>query len=407
MRIGIVTTWYPVGAGYVSKAYRNTLEKEHEVYIYARAGSNMKNDPVWDDIQVTWAPKHYAITGIWTNHFKKWIRNNQIDTIIFNEQRHWFPILKAKELGVCVGAYVDYYTQNSVSAFAIYDFLICNTKRHYSVFDWHPKCFYIPWGTDINYFSPKEDIDNHPLRFLASAGWSGSGHFDRRGTLLAMKSFINLIGVCQLFIFSQVPLERCTDEFQNLVRSDKRIDFRFGTFEPFPFNAGDVYLYPSRLDGIGLSLPEAISSGLAAITTDCAPMNEFVKDDFNGYLVKVNRYLGRHDGYYWAESICDLDSLTEKMQKYVDDPHMLKEHKRNSRRYAENHLDWELNSKQLLKFINGKEFTSQVPTNDLLKKIKKLDKKNNQSIYNQWVRLIILTIKELVSFVKPSSSYKY
>lgn len=397
MNIGIVTAWFPAGAGYVSKAYRKTLEKEHEVFIYARASNNMKNDPIWDDKQVTWAPKHYAITGIRINHFKNWIRNNKIETIIFNEQRFWLPILKAKKLGVSVGAYVDYYTQGSVSAFGIYDFLICNTKRHFSVFDWHPNCYYIPWGTDTKHFSPTEEKENHSLRFLASAGWGGSHIGERRGTLLALKSFIRLIGDCQLIIYSQVPFEKCISEFQNLVKSDKRIDFRFGTFDPFPFEEGDVYLYPSRLDGIGLSLPEAISCGLAAITTDCAPMNEFVKDDFNGFLVKVNRYLGRQDGYYWAESICDLDSLTEKMQKYIDEPNLLKIHKKNARQFAVAQLDWDLNSKILLEIIQNKHFITLSPSIDLIQQIKLLDQKNNPGICRQWVQLIVKTIKRIIN----------
>lgn len=400
MNIGIVTTWFPAGAGYVSKAYRRTLEKEHTVFIYARAGRRMKNDATWDDKKVTWAPWHYATTGIWTGHFKRWICNNKIDIIIFNEQRHWVPILKAKKTGVCVGAYVDYYTQETVTAFAIYDFLICNTRRHFSVFKWHPNCYYVPWGTDTILYSPRKDKYNRPLRFLVSSGWEGSGNGDRRGTLLALKSFARLVGDCQLILYSQIPLERCTIEFQSLVRADNRVDFRFGTFDPFPFEEGDVYLYPSRLDGIGLSLPEAISCGLAAITTDCAPMNEFVEDDFNGYLVKVSRYLGRHDGYYWAESICDLDSLTEKMQNYINEPPVLNLHKMNSRLFAEKHLDWYLNSKQLFKIIQNFKLTIQSPTGDLIQQIKLLDQKNNPGICRRWIRLIFFTIKELVRFTK-------
>jgi len=400
MNIGIVTTWFPAGAGYVAMAYRRTLQKEHEVFIYARAGQCMKKDPFWGDEQVTWAPRHYIITGIWSRNFKKWILKNKIEIIIFNEQRHWQPIINAKKIGVCVGAYIDYYTQDTINAFSIYDFLICNTRRHLSVFDWHQKCYYIPWGTDINLYRPKNNIQNQSIVFLASAGWEGSGNGDRRGTLLALKSFLRLVGNCKLLLFSQIPIEKCTGEFKKLVLSDKRIEFRYGTFYPFPYEEGDVYLYPSRLDGIGLSLPEAISCGLASITTNCAPMNEFVQDDFNGYLVNVDRYLGRHDGYYWAESICSIDSLTEKMQKYIDDPNILNRHKINSRLYAEKYLDWNFNSQLLLKLIQANNLTINCSSDELYNQIISLDKKSSPSICQQLIRLGLVIINEFGSLVK-------
>ena len=53
MNIGIVTIWFPAGAGYVSKAYLEILERSHTVYIYARTGKIMKGDPSWDLPNVT------------------------------------------------------------------------------------------------------------------------------------------------------------------------------------------------------------------------------------------------------------------------------------------------------------------------------------------------------------------
>lgn len=44
MNIAIITTWFPAGGGYVSKAYKQILEKEHNVFIYARDGQLMKGD---------------------------------------------------------------------------------------------------------------------------------------------------------------------------------------------------------------------------------------------------------------------------------------------------------------------------------------------------------------------------
>lgn len=350
MNIGIVTTWFPAGGGYVSKAYRETLNKEHNVLIYARGGKNMKGDPTWDDAKITWAPFHY--NGIKTKHLIRWAKKNKIDILFFNEQRYWKPIIEAKKAGFCIGAYIDYYKQATVKAFALYDFLICNTKRHYSVFNWHPHCYYIPWGADIDKFKPSNEKKHHKLTFIMNLGWEGLYCYDRKGLLLAAEAFKKVNGDCQLLIYSQVQLTRCLPSWQAAINENNRIKFIHGTFDPFPYSMGDVYLYPSRLDGIGLSVPEALCCGLPVITTDNPPMNEFVRSMINGYLVKVEKFLGRHDGYYWAESICCLESLSQAMQLYVDDIELVFEQKKTARELAVEELNWQKNSKDLSKIFN-------------------------------------------------------
>ena len=351
MNIGIVTTWFPSGGGYVSKAYRDILAEKHNVFIYARGGRVMKGDPIWDDENVTWDPRHYNFIQI--SYFIKWVKKNKIGIVFFNEQRYWKPIIILKKMGICIGSYVDYYRQSMVPAFQLYDFLICNTKRHYSVFDWHKYSFYIPWGTSIEKFSPTLKKLNRPLTFLISLGWEGIYTEDRKGLLLAIDAFMKAKGDCVLLIYSQIELIKCLSIWQEKIAADTRIHFIHGTFDPFPFSEGDIYLYPSRLDGIGLSLPEALSCGLPAITTDNAPMNEFVNNNYNGSLVKVKRCLAREDGYYWPESICDVASLTDAIQKYIDNKQLAKIQGNAARELAERDLDWKINSKPLLKIFEN------------------------------------------------------
>ena len=60
------------------------------------------------------------------------------------------------------------------------------------------------------------------------------------------------------------------------------------TDEHLSFVAGcDVCLSPTRWEGLGLPLYEAIAFGQPAITNDNAPMNEAVLDGVNGYLVSA------------------------------------------------------------------------------------------------------------------------
>jgi glycosyltransferase involved in cell wall biosynthesis len=51
------------------------------------------------------------------------------------------------------------------------------------------------------------------------------------------------------------------------------------------FAGCDVCLGPSRWEGLGLFLYEAVAFGMPQITNDSPPMNEVVVDDVNGILV--------------------------------------------------------------------------------------------------------------------------
>ena len=348
MNIGIVTTWYPSGGGSVARAYVGALQAKHRVFVYARGGQP-GSERKWDAPNVTWAPYHPCSTGIHRRHFERWAKRLQIEAVLFNEQHHWVGVVLAKQLGLLTGAYVDYYTQATVPFFDLYDFLICNTRRHHGVFAQHPQCCYCPWGTRTGVYRPLERREPGPLRFLISAGWDGhyarnAPYMDRRGAGLAMRAFGLVKGDCRLIVLSQDSLDQCPEEWRSLLGTEPRIEFRAGTFDPTPYGVGDLYLYPSRLDGIGLTLPEALSSGLPAITTDAPPMSEFVRHGVNGLLVPVREHRGRPDGYYWPESLCDEQALAAACQSYVDAPEMVERHGARARELAEQDLDWERNA---------------------------------------------------------------
>jgi len=351
-RIGFVTAWFPSGAGYVSKQYKEILHDNFEVFVYARGGRKQLDHPDWDGDYVTWAPNHSDITGIYWHHFFSWARKNKIEILFFNEQRYWPVILKSKEHGITVGAYIDYYTQDTVPFFEVFDFIICNTKRHYSVFQWHDNCHYIPWGVSENHWPQRTAERPGSVQFVISAGWDGayirqSNWMDRRGTGTVLKAFENVKGNCCLCVYSQVALNDCPRHWREAIEHNARINFHFGTFDPFPYHENSVYVYPSRLDGIGLTVPEALCAGLPVIATDSAPMNEFIIDGYNGFLINVERSIARPDGYYWPESIVSPVHLADLMQRYVDDPLLIDKHKSGSIEFSVNNLSWQRNSCEL------------------------------------------------------------
>lgn len=360
MNIGIVTTWFERGAAYVSKAYMKVLSPPHKVFIYARGGEKYgKGDANWDLPCVTWGPRFQGIAkdshnAVSIPHFWKWLRDNAIDLVIVNEQHTPEIAEQFASLGYTVGAYVDYYTAKTIPDFDAFDFLLCNTKRHYSVFRHHHKPLFIQWGTDINLFKPSlfypERNQSDTIVFFHSSGWEGKRL--RKGTDLLVKAFQEVSGKAKLIIHSQVPVEDYGDVAKT-IRKDTRIEFIRKTVPaPGLYHMGDVFVYPSKLEGIGLCIPEALACGLPVITTDNAPMNEFVEDGYNGLLARVARTLQRKDKYYWPETYVDIGDLAAKMQFYVDHPEVIAKHQKNARRSAEEKFDWAKNSSHLASDLN-------------------------------------------------------
>lgn len=364
MNIGIVTTWFERGAAYVSRQYRDVLKKNHNIYIYARGGENYAiGDPVWDNEFVTWGKldaRLHVSTPIQKSHFKHWIVNNHIELVFFNEQSWFPPVLWCVNWGIKTGAYVDYYTKETVPIFAIYDFLICNTKRHYSVFQWHSEAYYIPWGTDISLFKPAKASETvlNRITFFHSAGMNP----ERKGTDQVIKAFSQLTGNSKLIVHTQSPIEHYYPELKDIIKcliENNRMDIIMRTVgAPGLYHLGDVYVYPTRLEGIGLTISEALSCGLPVIVPDNGPMNEFINHN-NGKLVEVSKKYSRGDNYYWP--LCDVNiaHLTECMQYYIDNFASIENFQKNAREYAVLNLDWEKNSLILLHLFENVTFTTK------------------------------------------------
>ncbi|WP_415407159.1 glycosyltransferase family 4 protein [Sulfurovum sp. CS9] len=350
MKIGIVTTWFERGAAYVSKQYEELLEDEHEVYIYARGGETYaEEDSKWNTANVYWAKKYtMPITGTYIDEedFKKWIERNQIETILFNEQSWWQSVVLCKKWGIKTGAYIDYYTDRTLELFNAYDFLICNTKRHYSAFSWHKQCYYIPWGTDTSLFAPKvideeKKNKNDNFVFFHSAGMSPF----RKGTDFVIEAFAKISDrypESTLIIHSQSSLEKTLPMhvklMNNLIQKNKLEIIEETVTAPGLYYKGDVYVYPSRLEGIGLTIAEAQSSGLPIITVDNAPMNEFIVEPSKAASVK--KYYCRGDGYYWPMCEVNVDDLAKQMEYFLNNKDKLQEYKNKTREYATKNLDW-------------------------------------------------------------------
>lgn len=342
MNVGIVSTWFERGAGIVSRQISDAVGLHHKVFIYARGEKYAVGDPIWDGPNVHWGKRlHWTGSGkIDKGDFVNWLAANNIDLVIFNEQRWWQPVIWAKAKNVKVAAYIDYYTPDSVPCFAIYDLLICNTKRHYSVFQNFGNAVYIPWGTDVDLYKPNNDRKpKSKIVFFHSCGWD----WYRKGTDLLIKAFAAMERNenVKLIIHAQCDI---SDILPKLSDMDIEV-IRKTVSAPGCYNLGDFYIYPSRLEGIGLTICEALSSGLPVITTDEQPMSEFVVDGVDGFVCDVESRFKREDGYYWNLAECNVAHLTNILMRLSQlDSQSINEMQQNARESAVTKFNWSVNS---------------------------------------------------------------
>ena len=354
MNIGIVTTWFPRGAAYVSRAYLETFSAKHNVFVYARGGERFgRGNPEWDKEYVTWGKRTIGKDGTYIDweEFQGWTLKNRLDLILFTEQNNWEIIPKAIELPTLIGSYVDYYTAETVPFFRLYDFLFCSTRRHCRAFQNHPQAFSIPWGTNVDVFKPPERTEpKQTVTFLHAAGMNPM----RKGTDLAVQAFRQVKGNAKLIIRIQTSdaFKKCP-VIPSLIKQDSRIELiKEEVADPrLLYQPGDVYVYPSRLDGLGLQVAEALACGLPVIATNAEPMTDFVTHDLNGKLVEVAENQDRPKDYYWPRSICSVDSLREALQFFVDNPGQIKEFQARARSSAEQKFDWKKNSRDLPELV--------------------------------------------------------
>jgi glycosyltransferase involved in cell wall biosynthesis len=350
MNIGIVSAWLHRGAAYVTINYAKLLQPEHQVFVYGRGGEYFDDNMHEEGIRVHKGYRIDSQDGILFSDFVRWIKENRIDMVIWNEQRNLSVICQVKKTcpRVVHGAYIDYYKENMISDFAIYDFLICNTKRHYSVFKWHRQAFYIPWGCDVDIYKPQKVKRSDKIVFFHSMGMS-----NRKGTDILIKTFIDKnmkqYGA-RLVIHSQVNIDHLLTE-EDAIKYG--IDVINKTVEaPGLYFLGDVYVYPAKLDGLGLTMYEAISCGLPVIATDVAPMNEVITNN-NGRLIKVNEFHSRNDGYYWPLAEVNEESLYEALMYYVQTADRINDISMAVRQDAVLHWNLKERKDKLLEVVNS------------------------------------------------------
>jgi len=127
---------------------------------------------------------------------------------------------------------------------------------------------HVPWPLDLEAL-PSREVSGVARTFIHNAGLVD--HDDRKGTSCVVKAFSKVRNpdICLIIRMQQespLPIK------------DHRIDLRIGNLDnPAElYTEGDVAIQPSRMEGLGFMVLEPVCCGMPVITTDAAPMNEYV-----------------------------------------------------------------------------------------------------------------------------------
>jgi len=284
--------------------------------------------------------------------FKNWVISNKLDVVVFgeynqgNEDENELPSL-CKELGVKTYGYLSLENFKPTQTFA-YDRILASSKSFEKFMRYNRlrNFTYVPASLDMKEFPDSDRPQNDKFVFFHPNGWTGI--HDRKNTQAVIDAFENMENVddCKLIITSQKEIDLSKKLHLNIevinkpLTRQKIIDLYY---------ASDCVVLPSKWETIEISILESLATSTPVITTNAPPMNEFVKDCYNGYLCSGK------STYYPNTKVEAIDvdvlDLKQKMEMASKNESIHLTLKRNAQKDALEKFDLEKNKKHFLTLL--------------------------------------------------------
>jgi glycosyltransferase involved in cell wall biosynthesis len=197
-----------------------------------------------------------------------------LEGIFCLERLHWHPALvpTAQALGlkiVCVPMWE--WFRGTDSNWKDVDLFICPNLKALEVLKsyGYKNAIHIPWPLDLDAL-PHRTVTGKAKTFIHNAGLIDQD--DRKGTATVVNAFSK---VCDPGIRLILRLQK-----ESPVKIlDPRVDLRIGNLDDPAdlYKEGDVAIQPSWMEGLGFMVLEPVCCGMPVITTNAAPMNEYVR----------------------------------------------------------------------------------------------------------------------------------
>lgn len=280
--VGLVSIWHARGVSYVAQQLARALdghgfcahvlarwESEHfrnRGSVYHPRVINGGEDPSAEDT-VAWATER------------------GLRAVIFVEvhPNDWKRVDALREAGVTVLAYehLDILRLDSLDRYRCLDGFVANGFHTWqslkAEFPDRP-CLLVPWGVDADFVrSSTRRVEPTPdVQFLHIAGWGGIE--GRKNTDLLIRCFDRAAPKrSRLRVHTQVPMRTYGRRTAKLARKNPRITVVEGTIDDISvaYRGADMLLWPSKREGLGLPILEALASGIPVLISDGYMMKEW------------------------------------------------------------------------------------------------------------------------------------
>lgn len=356
LNIGFLTSWAECGHAYMTKQFRDALATKHNTFIFAgtnaRPGEFLQEKKgIWDVPNLTLLKYPYMEIGKHLEDVDEWIKINKIDIVFFNECYDWNLVYFCKDRAKVI-TYLDYFTQDWIPYFKIFDKVIVCAKHAYEIFKDFENVVFINWGVNDEIFHPT--LNEGKSTFFHSAGWGGLNWRKCSPEILRIFNEICTSTDITLFFHTQKKLEYYPIDCQQILKDNKRIITFVGSIShPGLYHKGIINLAISKLEGLGMYIPEGLSCGMPTITSNAPPMNQFIKNGYNGLLVQTNGFHYRQDPYYFPEYDIDLESLKSQMILLATDERLQEQMSINARQFILENHSFSIFSKNVINAIQS------------------------------------------------------
>ena len=294
MRVGISSWWFNRGQAVVGRQLRTAFDSlGHETFVLARPtrGGNIRpafidRTGVWDQPGVTEA-SDYLIPE---REMLDWARETGIEVAFFDQNYQFDEIASLRASGVrTVGRFVwEQFSAENVAdaqrAFdVVYSMHAAEQERYAGFGIESPR---VHWGVHpelLEFQAPPKDAET--VRFMFPGGF-----MSKRKPIDPVLEAFSKTKDDRFRLIVKAQVDRKAPKVEKAARKDGRIEL---ITEDLPtdehlrlFASADVSLAPSRWEGLGLHLYEAMAFAIPTVVNDSAPMNEVVRDGENGVLVR-------------------------------------------------------------------------------------------------------------------------